>query len=107
MLVLQQKEWRIPPNTTPSSSIPWKACWMVYQRPVDPRFPVVCFDETPVQLVSETRKPLPMLIGQPERYDYEYNHEGTADLSLFFAPLQMRQQNRFMKRLRYLTIYKQ
>jgi DDE superfamily endonuclease len=47
----------------------------------------VCFDESPVQLTSETRHPLPARPGQPERYDCEYKREGTANLFLFVQPL--------------------
>lgn len=60
----------------------------VYQRPVDPKRPLICFDESPEQLVSETRQALPMMPGQPEKYDYEYHREGVANLFMFFAPLQ-------------------
>ena len=42
--------------------------------------PVVCFDETPVQLIDETRRPLPAQPGTPRRYDYEYRRNGTANL---------------------------
>ena len=59
-----------------------------YQRPLNPRLPLTCFDETPVQLTSEKRQPIPMSSGQEERYDYEYRQEGTANLFMFFAPLQ-------------------
>ena len=59
----------------------------VYQRPEDARFPLICFDETPVQLIRETRQSLPVKSGYPERYDYEYHREGTANLFMFFAPL--------------------
>ncbi len=41
-----------------------------------------------MQLVSETRQPLPGQPGQPERYDYEYRREGVANVFMFFAPLQ-------------------
>lgn len=60
----------------------------VYDQPYDPQEPVVCFDERPVQLVSETRTPLPAQPGQPQRYDYEYKREGTCNLFAFFQPLQ-------------------
>lgn len=40
--------------------------------------PVVCFDETPVQLIGEKRAPLPPEPGQPERYDYEYRRNGSS-----------------------------
>lgn len=60
----------------------------VYKRPVDPKHPLVCFDESPEQLVSETRQSLPMKPGQSEKYDYEYRREGVANLFMFCAPLQ-------------------
>jgi hypothetical protein len=60
----------------------------VYTRPHDPDIPLVCLDETSKQLVSETRTPLPMKPGQPERIDYEYERGGTANLFMLFAPLE-------------------
>src|SRR5512147_279524 len=59
----------------------------LYAEPDDPRYPQGCFDESPVQLTSETRRPLPVCPGQPERYDCEYKREGTANLFLFVQPL--------------------
>jgi len=59
----------------------------VYHRPYDPKRPVVCIDEQPVQLIGETRVPIPCAPGRPERYDYEYQRNGTANLFLAFAPL--------------------
>ncbi len=59
----------------------------LYEQPYNPSEPVVCFDERPVQLVSETRTPLPMEPGQPKRYDYEYQRQGTCNLFAFFQPL--------------------
>ena len=59
----------------------------LYEQPYNPNEPVVCFDERPVQLPSETRPPLPMEPGQPQRYDYEYKREGTCNLFAFFQPL--------------------
>ena len=59
----------------------------LYQEPFDPKKPVVTFDERPVQLISETRQPIPAQPGQRERYDYEYKREGTANLFEFFQPL--------------------
>jgi hypothetical protein len=57
-------------------------------EPYDPRYPVVCFDESPYQLVSEVRHPLPMAPGRSVRYDYEYCREGTCNLFMFLQPLQ-------------------
>jgi hypothetical protein len=45
--------------------------------------PVVCFDETPTQLIGEARTPLPAEPGQSQRYDYEYCRNGTANLFVF------------------------
>ena len=59
----------------------------LYQEAFDPKKPVITFDERPVQLISETRQPLPAQPGQRERYDYEYKREGTANLFEFFQPL--------------------
>jgi transposase len=55
----------------------------LYAEPADPKRPVVCFDETPTQLIGEVRQPIPARPGQPERYDYEYKRNGTANLFLF------------------------
>ncbi len=59
----------------------------VYNRPYDPERPQVCFDEKSVQLIAETRRPLPSRPGQPERFDYEYERNGTCNLFVFFQPL--------------------
>jgi len=59
----------------------------VYQRPYDPRSPQVCMDEASKQLIAETRQPLPAAPGQPERFDYEYERRGVANLFLFCEPL--------------------
>lgn len=59
----------------------------LYAEPLDPVRPVVCFDETSSQLIAETRIPLPMEPGQPERFDYEYERRGTANLFLVVQPL--------------------
>ena len=48
---------------------------------------MVCFDERPVQLLSDTREPLPMQSGQVKRYDYEYKRQGTANLFVMCQPL--------------------
>jgi DDE superfamily endonuclease len=58
----------------------------VYAEPYDPRRPKVNFDETNKQLVKETRRPLPAQAGQPQRFDYEYERNGTRNLFLFVEP---------------------
>jgi hypothetical protein len=59
----------------------------VYSRPYDPKRPQVCMDEAGKQLVKETRKPIAAEPGQPERYDYEYERNGTCNLFVFCQPL--------------------
>jgi transposase len=55
----------------------------LYAEAPDPERPVVCFDETPVQLIGEVRQPIPAEPGQLERYDYEYRRNGTVNLFVF------------------------
>ena len=59
----------------------------VYHRPYDVARPVVCLDEASKQLVGETVQPIPAEPGQPERFDYEYVRNGTANLFMTSEPL--------------------
>jgi DDE superfamily endonuclease len=59
----------------------------VYQRPADPRRPVVCLDETSRQVLAEARPPLPPAPGRPARHDPEYVREGVVNLFLVCEPL--------------------
>src|ERR1700746_69363 len=52
----------------------------LYAEAPDARRPVVCFDESPVQLIGEVRQPIPAKPGRLERYDYEYRRNGTVNL---------------------------
>lgn len=60
----------------------------VYTRPQDPRFPLVCMDETSKQLLRETRPALPLAPRRPRREDHEYERGGVVNLFLFCAPLE-------------------
>lgn len=55
----------------------------LYAEGHDPKRPVVCFDESPHQLIGEVRQPIPAELGQPERYDCEYRRNGTVNLFVF------------------------
>ncbi len=63
----------------------------LYAEDADPKRPVVCFDESPTQLIGEVRQPIPPAPGQPERCDCEYRRNGveprgspdTANLFVF------------------------
>src|SRR3546814_4714605 len=52
----------------------------LYAEDPDATRPVVCFDESPVQLIGEARQPIPPGPGRLERYDYEYRRNGTVNL---------------------------
>ena len=79
--------WCIPPEQNAEFVCAMEGVLEVYQRPYDADYPVVCMDETSKQLVAETRSPLPPLPGEPERYDYEYERNGTANIFMFTEPL--------------------
>jgi len=59
----------------------------VYHRPYDEKRPLVALDEASKQLVGEVVQPLPPEPGQPERFDYEYVRNGTANLFMISEPL--------------------
>ena len=59
----------------------------VYMRPYDPRYPVVCMDESPKQLIAERRAPIAACPGQPARCDYEYRRCGVCNIFLACEPL--------------------
>jgi DDE superfamily endonuclease len=57
-----------------------------YARPYDPRWPLLCYDERPCQLLGDVLVPLPMESGHPRRLDYEYERHGTCCVLLAFEP---------------------
>lgn len=59
----------------------------LYGEAYDPERPVVCFDEKSLQLLAETRPPLPVAPGEPARHDYEYQRQGTANIFISVEPL--------------------
>jgi hypothetical protein len=79
--------WVIPPEQDAEFVCAMEDVLDVYQRDYDPQRPVVCLDETSKQLVKETRPPVPAAPGRPERIDYEYERNGTANLFLVTEPM--------------------
>ena len=59
----------------------------VYKRPLDWKYPVVCMDETPKQLIAQTKMPIPASFGQPAKHDYEYRRCGVCNIFLACEPL--------------------
>jgi DDE superfamily endonuclease len=79
--------WVIPPEADGEFVAAMEDVLEVYARPYDQRFPVVCMDEQPVQLLKETRVPIAATKDHPRRVDYEYERAGTASIFMFCEPL--------------------
>lgn len=79
--------WVIPPQVDAEFVANMEEVLETYARPYDPKHPVVCMDEQPVQLVRETRTPIPATAKHPRRVDYEYERAGTANIFMFTEPL--------------------
>jgi hypothetical protein len=70
----------------------------VYQRPYDPRYPVICMDEKPYQLLGEAREPIPMKPNRLQREDSEYVRQGTCSIFVFTEPLAGRRHQEALER---------
>lgn len=83
----QSQYWCIPPRENAAFVAQMEEVLDLYHAPYDPSCPLVCMDESPKQLVAETRSPLPMEPGKPRRFDYEYERKGIAEIFMFTEPL--------------------
>ncbi len=79
--------WVIPPKASGEFVAAMENVLDTYVLPYDPRFPVLNMDEQPVQLLNETRQPIPATKDHPKRVDYEYERAGTASIFMFTEPL--------------------
>src|SRR5688572_5665630 len=79
--------WVIPPEADAEFGAGMEEVLETSAKPYDPKNPVLTMDEQPVQLIDETRVPLPATKAHPERVDYEYERKGTASIFLFAEPL--------------------
>jgi hypothetical protein len=59
----------------------------LYAEQLDPKRPVVCFDESPTQLIGEARQPIPAAPGRLERFDYEYRRNAPSISSSSSMPI--------------------
>lgn len=59
----------------------------VYKRPYNPNNPVICMDELTKQLTKETRIPIPAKAWSVEKFDTEYERNGTANVYIYVEPL--------------------
>lgn len=79
--------WVIPPEADAEFVAGMEEVLDTYAAPYDPKYPVLCMDEQPLQLLKETRTPIPATKDHPRRIDYEYQRAGTASVFLFCEPL--------------------
>ena len=70
----------------------------VYRRPYDAARPLVCMDETPRQLIGQTRVPVPAKSGQLAREDYEYERLGVCNVFMACEPLAGRRMTQVTER---------
>jgi hypothetical protein len=89
--------WVMPPQADGEFVACMENVLETYALPYHPSFPVVCMDEQPVQLLKETRVPLPATKKHARRVDYEYERAGTASLFMFTEPLAGWRQVRIRK----------
>ena len=79
--------WVIPPEADSEFVASMEEVLDVYEMPYNPALPVICMDEQPVQLLKETRQPIPATSTHAKRVDYEYERAGTANIFMFTEPL--------------------
>src|SRR5262249_31748017 len=79
--------WVIPPKANSEFVAAMENVLETYAQPYDPRFPVLTMDEQPVQLLRETRQPVPATRDRPRRGGYEYERGRAARGVGFARPL--------------------
>jgi len=77
----------IPPEQNGSFVAHMERVLSVYKRILNPQNPVVCMDESPKQLIAETKVPISASPGQVEKHDYEYRRCGVCNIFLACEPL--------------------
>lgn len=77
----------IPPEQNSDFVANMENVLSVYQLPYNPDYPVVCMDESPKQLIKETRLPIPATPGCLAKYDYEYERHGSCNIFIASEPL--------------------
>ena len=79
--------WVIPPEQDAEFVACMEDVLETYAAAYDPKHPVLCMDEQPVQLLKETRGPIAATAQHGKRVDYEYERNGTASIFMFAEPL--------------------
>ena len=81
------KYWVIPPESDVEFVAGMEEVLDIYGMPYNPDCPVICMDEQPIQLIKETRTPIPATAKHAKRVDYGYERAGTANIFMFTEPL--------------------
>lgn len=84
--------WCIPPKANAAFVAEMELVLDAYQRPADPRFPVICMDESNKQLSGDVLPPLPTKPGQGQKIDCNYVRHGTGNLFIAFEPARGRRE---------------
>ena len=79
-----KKEYCIPPKQNAAFVCQMEDVLSVYCKPYDEKFPQVCMDETSKQLTKETRIPIKSSPGNVERFDTEYERNGTSNIFIAY-----------------------
>ena len=81
------KGWVIPPKHNSYFVAAMEKVLDVYKRAYSWLFPVVCMDESPKQLIRETRRSIVMKSGHDRKEDFEYERCGVVNIFLASEPL--------------------
>ena len=92
------KGWVIPPLENSDFVAQMESVLDVYKCPYNKNFPVVCMDESPKQLIKETKIPIPMKPGQELRQDFEYERCGVSNIFMVCEPLKGRRHVKVTER---------
>jgi hypothetical protein len=83
-----KKMWCIPPKQNAEFVSHMEDVLAVYTRPYNPKYPVVCMDEKPFQLLDDIFSPISMSkTNHKEKFDCEYARKGSCTIFMFTEPL--------------------
>ena len=82
-----KKMWCIPPHQNAAFVAQMEDVLEVYSRPRDPKQPLVCMDEQPIELHHDSRQTIHLSAdNHTEKVDHEYVRNGTCCGFMFTAP---------------------
>ena len=93
-----KKYWKIPPDNSARFVAPMEDVLEVYARPFNECQPVVCMDESSIQLIGEVQQPIAAAPGHPVLMDDEYVRNGVASIFLEVEPLAGRRNVKITQR---------